>query len=90
MISGKAHMARIAQMPCALCQELGVEQSTPTQVHHIRTGQGMAQRASDHLTIPLCYDCHQGDLGIHGDRTLLRIAKAEELDLLAATIARLG
>ena len=54
--------------------------------HHIREGQGMSQRASDFLAIPLCPDCHQGGMGIHGDRTLLRIHKLTELDLLARTI----
>ncbi len=46
----------------------------------------MSQRASDYLAIPLCPDCHQGKSGIHGDRTLLRIYKTTELDLLAKTI----
>lgn len=69
---------------------LGIEQTTRTTVHHIREGQGMSQRANDYLTIPLCEDCHQNNRGsIHGDRSLLRIAKTTELDLLAETIARL-
>lgn len=54
--------------------------------HHIREGQGMAQRASDFLAIPLCPECHQGQMGVHGDRTMLRIHKLTELDLLARTI----
>lgn len=49
----------------------------------------MGQRASDWLTIPLCPDCHTGPWGIHGDRTMLRILKADELDLLADTLEKL-
>jgi hypothetical protein len=62
----------------------------PATVHHLRTGQGKGQRASDYLTVALCPDCHQGPHGIHGDRSLLRIAKVEELDLLALTIEALN
>lgn len=76
-------------LPCVLCGALGVDQQTPTTVHHIREGQGMAQRSSHWLIAALCADCHQGAMGFHGDRTLLRIAKVEELDLLAMTIERI-
>ena len=77
------HMDRVASLPCACCGAEGV------QVHHIREGQGMSQRASNYLVIPLCYDCHQGPKGMHGDRTLMRIRKLGELDLLARTIEQL-
>lgn len=46
----------------------------------------MSQRASNWLTIPLCPDCHTGPNGIHGNRSLMRIQKIEEIDLLARTI----
>lgn len=79
----KRHMDRVAQLPCALCG------ASPVQLHHIREGQGMSQRASNWLVIPLCPSCHTGPQGIHGDKTMLRIAKMEELDLLANTIEAL-
>lgn len=84
----RRHKGRVAQLGCMLCQCLG-QGATPAQVHHIREGQGMSQRASDFLTIPLCPACHTGPQGIHGDKTLLRIAKVDELDLLAMTIEAL-
>lgn len=83
MSKAKNHLGRIAQLPCACCGAHGVH------VHHIREGQGMAQRASDFLTIPLCPDCHQGPQGVHGDRSLMRVYKLSELDMLANTIMRL-
>ena len=49
----------------------------------------MSQRAGHFLTIPLCYACHQGPMGIHGDRTLWRLYKRGELDVLNATYAKL-
>lgn len=85
----KRHMNWVAQLPCILGEALG-ERHPPANLHHIREGQGMSQRASNFLVIPLCKECHQGDNGIHGNRSLLRIAKVEELDLLAMTIEMLG
>lgn len=84
-------MDRVAEMGCILCYLLDLAQESKTDLHHIREGQGMAQRASNWLVIPLCHlGCHQGPCGIHGDRSLLRIAKVDEFDLLAATLERLA
>lgn len=81
----RRHMARVAALGCVLCRVQG-RGPTPAQVHHIRAGQGAAQRASHWLTVPLCPDCHTGTRGIHGDRSLLRASRIDELDLLAMTI----
>ena len=83
------HLDRIAGLPCALCYLMNESQQGPTRCHHIREGQGGSQRASDFLTVPLCDEHHQGPQGIHGDRTLWRIAKLAELDVLAWTIEQL-
>lgn len=83
-------LGRVKACPCVLCDALGRSQQYPTDAHHMRHGQGMAQRSSDFMTAALCKDCHQGAMGIHGDRTLLRIAKLEEIDLVAMTIERLA
>lgn len=79
-MKNKRYLGWVAQQNCVLCGAVGVH------CHHIREGQGMAQRASDFLAIPLCPECHQGQMGVHGDRTMLRIHKLTELDLLARTI----
>lgn len=84
------HKTRVAALGCVLCAMLGQPQTTRTHVHHMRDGQGMGQRASDFLAIALCADCHQGPQGLHGDRTLLKIAKVTEIGLLAATIEALA
>ena len=80
----RAWMGRVASLPCACCGQYGV------QVHHIREGQGMAQRASNFLTVPLCPECHTGTYGVHGDKSRMRARKLSELDLLADTIERLA
>ena len=84
------HHERIAAMSCVVCDALEIPQEQPTTVHHIREGQGIAQRSSHWLAVPLCHFCHQGGPGAHGDRSLLRLAKMTELDLLAETIKRLS
>lgn len=85
-----AYMGRIKQMGCICCCMLGRMQTSVTDVHHIRTGQGGAQRAGNFLVLPLCHDdCHQGKNGVHGDKTYLRILKMDELALLNATLERL-
>ena len=87
--AGRAYMGRVAALWCMLCLRIGYGEHA-AEVHHVRTGQGAAQRASDFLTVPLCPDCHRGSHGIHGDRARLRQAKVTEMDLLADTIAALS
>lgn len=74
------YMDHVASLPCACCGATGVH------VHHIREGQGLSQRASNWLTIPLCPDCHTGPRGIHGDKSSMRLRKLDELTMLANTI----
>jgi len=65
-------------------------QESVTEAHHLRSGHGMSDRASDYLVIALCVDCHRGPNGFHGTKTLMKLAKMTELDLLAETIKALN
>ena len=87
MSATKRHKTRVAALGCILCRHLGYGQ-TPAQLHHVREGQGMSQRAADTLVIPLCPEHHQGASGLHGlgAREFERRYKTTELDLLAKTI----
>lgn len=87
----KAHLDRVARLGCSLCRHLGYGE-TPAQLHHIREGQGMGQRASHYLVVPLCPEHHQGQSGLHGlgTRGFEARYKLSELDLLALTIAALA
>ena len=82
--AGKAWMARIAQMPCAICG------AHPVEVHHIRQGFGASQRAPDTLTIPLCPEHHRGATGIHGlgQKGFYAMYKKSELHFLAETLEK--
>lgn len=87
----KRHMGRVADLGCILCQHLGYG-PTPAEVHHIRDGQGGAQRAQDWLVVPLCPEHHRGASGFHGlgSKAFYTRYRLSELDLLAATIERLS
>lgn len=86
--SESRHLTRVAELGCILCDVLG-HPGTPAQVHHVRAMQGMAQRAQHWLTVPLCQAHHTGPTGVHGDRSALKNAKVDELDLLALTLEKL-
>lgn len=83
-IAMQKHMNRVAELPCCTCGAEGV------QLHHIREGQGMAQRASNWLVVPLCQPCHTGSRGVHGDKTMMKLKKLTEMDMLAMTLERLS
>jgi len=85
--AGKRHMGRVAALGCIICRRLGWGE-TPAQVHHIRTGQGAAQRAGDGLVLPLCPEHHQGATGLHGlgNRAFEARYKVTELELLDEVI----
>ena len=79
------HLDRVAQLPCVLCG------AQPVEIHHIREGQGAAQRASHFLVAALCPDCHRGPNGFHGlgRKGFATRYKLDELDLLAMTLEAL-
>jgi len=80
----RGYIEKVKSLPCSCCGA-----SPPSSAHHIREGQGTAQKADNFLTIALCFECHQGVSGLHGDKTLMRIQKIEEIDLLSRTIEML-
>ena len=88
---GRRHMGRVAQLPCMLCQHIGLGDNYTVEVHHIREEQGAGQRADDMLTIPLCAEHHRGPSGTHGlgKRGFYTRYKVTELDLLAKTLEAL-
>lgn len=85
-MKGGQYLRLVAALPCVLCSRNGLIQEARTEVHHLRESEGMGQRAQDWLGIAACSHCHRGPAGIHGDRSLLRVAKVDEADLLAWTI----
>jgi len=87
--SERDHLARVAALGCIICRWLGFGES-PAQVHHVRAGQGMAQRAGHYCAIPLCEPHHTGTHGVHGDKQCLLQLRCSEMDLLDMTLAELA
>lgn len=75
--SESRHMQRVKELPCGLCGA-----PPPSAAHHVRQHRHYA-------VIPLCHACHHGKQGIHGNKTLWRVYKRDELDVLNDTIRRL-
>lgn len=89
--SESQYLGKVARLGCCVCNLLGFDMTdVQPEIHHVREGQGMSQRASNFLAIPLCPDHHRGSSGIHGDRSVMRQLKCDEMDLLAWTIGRLN
>lgn len=60
--SEKMHIAKVANLGCIVCANNGYPDS-PAEIHHIRDGSGVSQRASSYEVIPLCYVHHRGAAG---------------------------
>ena len=88
--SEKYWLDRVANLGCYLCRHLGYG-PTPAQIHHLREGQGMAQRGSHWTVIPLCdrHHANSSSDGIHGGRKAWKLAQVDEMDALSDTIERL-
>lgn len=73
----RSHLERVKSLPCSVCNA-----PPPSAAHHMKPD-------SAFYTIALCYECHQGKSGIHGDRAMWRVMKLDEVDALVATFRRL-
>jgi hypothetical protein len=87
----RAHLTQVADLGCILCRTLQLG-PTPAERHHLREEQGLGQRASHFLTVPLCMEHHRGRIGFHGlgRRAFCHRYKLDELDLLALTLEALA
>ncbi len=81
-VADKEHLAEVKSLPCSLMDDDDPPHNDSGYAHHIRQG--------DHYTaVALCRECHQGGNGWHGNKSLWRIKKMDELDALNVTIRRL-
>lgn len=82
--SERDYLNRVASLGCIACRNLG-HGETPAHIHHIRTGKGMGQRASNYETIPLCPTHHQQGghgVAIHAGQKTWEANFGTELELL--------
>lgn len=82
----RIRFGKLAEMGCILCRHLGTP-GTPAEIHHLREGMGLGQRAAHDRTIPLCPTHHRSSQGFHGlgKRGFESAYGVSELDLLAMT-----
>jgi hypothetical protein len=86
-----AYLGKVARLGCVCCNLLGFDVAdVQPEIHHVREGQGMAQRACHWLVIGLCPTHHRGPQGLHGDKSVMRQLKCDEMDLLSWVISRLN
>lgn len=63
----RKHMSRVAELGCVVCKRIyGPHDPGPVELHHPRSGTGMAKRASHMNVLPLCVEHHRGKTGVHG------------------------
>lgn len=87
----REHLNAVVTIGCILCARLGTP-GTPAEIHHLRDGQGMGQRAPHSQTIPLCYAHHRGAIGYHGlgKRAFEAMHGVTERELLSDTRKIMG
>lgn len=88
----RRHLGRLAAMGCIVCLREGFGE-TPCEIHHLRHGQGMSQRASHYQAIGLCHTHHRtGGYGVafHAGPKAFEDRFGSESDLLIDTRQRLG
>lgn len=87
----REYMGRVAALGCFMCHHIGYGHQ-PAQVHHLREGQGGAQRASHFLTVPLCDRHHSNSSpdGIHGQRKAWKLHGVDEIHALEWTLEMLN
>jgi len=73
----RKHVAMIKEMNCVICDASG-----PSEAHEPEQGLWW-------VSIPLCADCHRGSNGWHGNKTMWRIKKWQEIDALNETYRRI-
>lgn len=92
----KTHLSKVAAFGC-LCCAIDGRGWQPANIHHIREGYGIGQRAPHTETLPLCEGHHQGlldttKLAFHRRPAEWRARYGQERELVAAinaTIAKL-
>ena len=78
----RRHVERVKLLPCGVCGDGGGDLA-PSEAHEIEQGRWFT-------AIPLCADCHRGSVnGLHGQRRIWKVFKADELSVLNETVGRL-
>lgn len=82
----KKWLSDVAELGCICCRNMGFGASL-AEIHHVRTGQGMAQRASHTDVLPLCPPHHRAcyETGFHASPKSWQEIHGSEAELLEQT-----
>ncbi|OWO84002.1 hypothetical protein B5C26_02905 [Photorhabdus luminescens] len=82
--SEKQWLSDVASLGCICCRNMGLGASF-AEIHHVRTGQGIAQRADNFSVLPLCIPHHRAcySTGFHAAPRTWQKIHGTELELLA-------
>lgn len=80
----RQHKDRLAAMGCMVCRRLFGITDSPVTLHHQRGGRVGWGKGDYRTLIPLCWEHHQGDSGVHGlgTKAFARFYGFTEADLL--------
>lgn len=90
----QAHVNKVSELGCVACFVQAGVWGTPGEIHHIREGQGAAQRAGWFEVICLCVGHHRHDdkrankIAVHGNTGYKAFTSTygKERDLLTLTL----
>lgn len=82
----KQHLDLVSSLGCVVCRNMGFGPS-PAEIHHIRAGQGMGQRAAHTAVLPLCPMHHRAcyPTGFHAAPRHWQAQYGTEKELLEQT-----
>lgn len=73
-VAERVHVGRVKMLCCSVCDAHG-----PSDAHHI-------EQNLHFCVVSLCRSCHNG---LHGDKSVWKVMKMDELKALNVTIGRL-
>ena len=76
---------RVAKLGCLIC-------GAPACLHHIKTqaSRGMGKKRLKYEAIPLCYEHHQGNDGIHSGEKTWEAKYGNQADMMNYVLKKLG
>ncbi|EHK5438652.1 hypothetical protein I8Y03_001900 [Aeromonas hydrophila] len=79
----KQHLSDVASLGCVACRNAGLGPSL-AEIHHVRSGAGMAQRAAHTQVLPLCPRHHRAcyPTGFHAAPMSWQVEHGSEKALL--------
>ncbi|WP_279050188.1 hypothetical protein [Cedecea davisae] len=90
--SEREHLANVAALGCIVCRNLNYGE-TPAEIHPTRNGQGIALRASNPISIPLCHVPHRTGghgIAVHTGKQAWERNFSTEVELLDQVNVELG